>query len=79
MLKAAKRNAEELLLRQNAAKGEFKEVQGILNRNKTNLDFLISIARVPTVIRHCIGHVLMQVQKRFNRVILKNIVKSFDC
>lgn len=42
MLKAAKRNAEELLLRQNSAKGEFKEVQEILNRNKTNLDFNIN-------------------------------------
>ena len=42
MLRAAKKIDEELLLRRHAAKGESQQVQAILNRNKTNLDFNIN-------------------------------------
>ena len=42
MVKTATRNAEELSLRQNAAQGNFKKVQEILNRNKTILDFNVN-------------------------------------
>lgn len=42
MLKTTKKMDEELLLRRHAAKGESQQVQEILNRNKTNLDFNIN-------------------------------------
>ncbi len=41
-IKNAVKNNEELLLRRQAAKGEFQQIQEILNRNKINLDFNIN-------------------------------------